>query len=153
MSTFNTPLGRIVGGSLSSPQTEDYQGNNLDKPKYLVMLAIPKTDPGLAAIVAHVKEVGKVGYAAKPGQSDRPDFAWKMIDGDSEVPNRKGDRPCTKEGYKGHVVFVFETTWSFQVCGPELELIDASTVSRGDYVEICGEAVSGFLPSGFLREI
>lgn len=143
MSNFNLK-GRIVGGSVSKPQTEGYQGKVLDKPKFLVMLAVLKNDPGLAAVVAHIKEVGVAGYAATPGQSDRDDFTWKYIDGDSTKLTKTGKpAPCTKNGYPGHTVFIFETTWAFHVFGPDLSIINASSVSGGDFVEICGDCVCG----------
>jgi hypothetical protein len=43
------------------------------------------------------------------GEHLRPDFSWKVIDGDSQIPNKSGNRPCDREGYPGHWVIMATT--------------------------------------------
>ena len=38
------------------------------------------------------------------GEWQRPDFSWKIIDGDSTIPNKKGNKPCDMEGAPGNWV-------------------------------------------------
>lgn len=109
---ITSPVGRIVEGSLYLAQDKDMDGRpltvktgaNIGQPtvRYYFAIAIPKgTEKGWwetpwgAQILA-------VGQAAFPQQSQRPDFAWKVEDGDSTIPNKKNRRPCDKEGFKGN---------------------------------------------------
>ena len=36
------------------------------------------------------------------GEHQQPTFAWKIVDGDSSIPDKKGGKPCDKEGFPGH---------------------------------------------------
>jgi len=40
-----------------------------------------------------------------------PAFSWKVTDGDSPLPNKKGKRPCDQTGYAGHWVIWFSQGW------------------------------------------
>lgn len=40
----------------------------------------------------------------KNGQHGNPHFSWKVEDGDSQVPNKKGRKNCEREGWPGHWV-------------------------------------------------
>lgn len=138
---ITTPVGRLVGGSLYKPQDKDATGQplvvksgpNVGKPmvRYWLPLAIPKgpekhwkETPWGAAIWAE-------GAAAFPTQHLSPSFAWKVIDGDSQVPNKAGRRPCDNEGYKGCWVLNFGGTLA-----PKITNRDASEFhSEPDYIK------------------
>ena len=140
-STFITPVGRIVGGSLSKPSLKDFDGNDRTRPQWSILLAIPKTDPEVNGLIDKIKAIGRGAFASNPAQCERADFSWKLRDGDSTAVNKKGVRWCDKEGYPGHWVFSLSTNFDdFQVydaaaTGP----IDAATVKTGDYVRILGD--------------
>lgn len=139
--SFVTPPGRIVGGSLSVAQTKGHEGQELATPKWVVMLALPKGHPGTAELIAKIKRVGAEGFVgALAPQLQRPDFAWKIIDGDSAIPNQRSIAPNTREGYPGHFVLTLTTTFAFQTCGENPnELINAAAVQNGSWVRIAGD--------------
>lgn len=49
-----------------------------------------------------IQAEGTKGYPN--GETLRPDFAWKIVDGDSPIPNQNRVIPKNKEGYPGHWV-------------------------------------------------
>jgi hypothetical protein len=66
-----------------------------------------------------------------------PTFAWKIVDGDSQVPNKAGRKPCDNEGYPGNWVLSFSTsfapaTWNRDGTVP----LDAKEIYRGSYVQV-----------------
>ena len=106
---IKTPKGRIVGGSLSSAQTKGHGGVLLENPKWVVMLALPKTDPATQGIIDTIKAAGAAGFSSKKHLLDRADFAWKCIDGDSPATNQNGVAHNSREGFPGHYVLTFTT--------------------------------------------
>lgn len=109
MTDVLTPTGRIVWGH---PMTRKAKTDNKGAPKldktlqpmfeYSFGLAIPK---GVEAHWNQTEWGSKIwaeGVAGFPGgEYNWPSFAWKVTDGDSMVPNRKGKIPAQQEGYKG----------------------------------------------------
>ena len=101
-------------------------------------LAVPKqpsvpdwkqTDWGRSFVAA--------GMAAWPkGEWNFPHFAWKVVDGDSTVPDRSGKPPCQKEGFAGHWVVKCSTGLPVTcVVAPDIgtPIIDANAIKCGDY--------------------
>lgn len=155
---FNTPVGRFVGGSLYQGSNKDDKGQpkvyktgaNAGQPRtdYSIGIAIPKTQAHWGTEPGWGQAIWAEGHACWPGgQTQRPDFAWKVTDGDSTMPNKRMKRPCDQEGYPGHWVLWFGGTtppklataigtasplWNDQVgfCNP------------GDYVEVRGSVSS-----------
>lgn len=107
------PMGRFVGGDLYSPKTTDSEGRPMvykngektGQPRvdYYVAYAIPK-DPAAPAWYQTDwgKDICAAGFAFFGNTAQRTDFAWKITDGDSTIPNTKQKRPCDNEGYPGH---------------------------------------------------
>ena len=112
------PVGRLVGGSLYKPQPVT---DNAGQPKrhadgtpmmsYSFGVAYRKAAPG-----ARWEETSwgqKVKLAATEGfpngEWQAATFAWKINDGDSQVPNKKGNKPCDNEGWPGHHVVWFSS--------------------------------------------
>jgi hypothetical protein len=103
-----TPVGRLVQGSLYSGSTTDAEnrpliyktGANAGQPRtnFWFNVALKKgteqhwnqTDWGLK-----IWNVGQAGFPQ--GQANSPTFAWKIIDGDSQIPNTQGKRPCVED--------------------------------------------------------
>ena len=142
--SFVTPVGRIVGGSLSIANTKNHAGEVCD-PYWVVMLALPKSDPETGKLIARVKAAGEVGFADTPNQLLRPDFAWKIDDGDSSGVNQNGKVYNEREGYPDHFVFSFRTTFAFDTVGEDASSpINPATVEKGSYIRIGGS----FKPNG-----
>lgn len=107
---ITTPVGRIVQGKLWEPQeVKDQKGvakiGTDGKPlvDYYFALAIAKT-PGHThwAQADWGRQIWEEGNRAHPTFAPHPNFSWKVEDGDSQIPNKKGKRNCDREGFPGH---------------------------------------------------
>lgn len=145
-----TPVGRIVEGSVSKGNTTDMQGKPLvdrsGKPKtqYYFALAIPKTSPEWPAILAAMTTEAKNGFPAlfPNGQCVLPTFAWKITDGDSQIPNQNMTKPCDKEGHPGHWVLRFTSGFAVPCYNENGEVIAADTVKTGYYARVSFSVVA-----------
>lgn len=159
---FTIPPSRLVWGSMTEAQQKDAEGKPLvikngpdaGKPtqRFAFGVAVPKApgqthwgqQPASWNEAADGKYWGAqlwaVGHAAFPnGQAQRPDFAWKVIDGDSSVPNKKGRKPCDQTGYKGNWILAFSSsfaprTFNAQGSAP----IPPESIKCGYYVQVAG---------------
>lgn len=122
-------IGRMVWGSLYTPNTKDYDGNPLvikkgpdaGKPtqRYEFGVAVPKTQVHFSQEPGWGTLIWATAHAAFPGGNDsaamRADFSWKIQDGDSTVISPKSKskvRPCDREGYAGHWVLTFSSSFA-----------------------------------------
>lgn len=155
---FTTPVGRLVGGSLYKGKTTDDKGNPLivktgankgqQRTEYSFAQAIPKI-PGQhwANYPRHRPDSPSWGEAiwaegnrAFPNMAQNPAFSWKVIDGDSTIPNKKGKRPCDREGYPGNWVLWFSsgtppTIWNAN--GSE-RITQEDAVKPGYFIQVMG---------------
>lgn len=114
---ITSPVGRIVMGSLYDPSTTDAEGKplvvktgpNAGQPRvnYFFALAIPKGAEPHWAHTPWGQQIWNVGNQAFPNAAQSPAFAWKIEDGDSQIPNKKGRKPCDNEGWRGHWILKF----------------------------------------------
>ena len=146
-----TPVARLVRGSLYNGNDKDAEGRPLvvkngpdaGKPRldYFFAVAIPKGPERHWAETEWGAKIWQVGHTAFPnGQAQRPDFAWKVTDGDSQIPNKKGKKPCDQEGYRGHWVIGFSSGFApriFNADGSQ-QLLEADFVKLGYYVQVFG---------------
>lgn len=126
---FTSPPGRIVWGSLYDPNTKDFDGNPMaikkgvdaGKPtqRYEFGVAIPKTQAHFANEPVWGQLAWATAHAAFPGgeasPAMRPDFSWKITDGDSTVvpPKSKSKVPPVQhEGFKGCWVVKFSSSFA-----------------------------------------
>lgn len=158
---LTTPVGRMVMGSLYTPETTDMLGKplvvrsgpNAGQPKvqYFFAVAFPKgqeqhwaqTEWG-AKIYAHAKAEFPAGNA------DNPTFAWKIVDGDSTVLNENNKRPCDREGYKGHWVVSFTSGFAPKICNKDASaaILEPDAVKPGYYVQVnCDVSGNGGPPN------
>jgi hypothetical protein len=146
-----TPVGRLVQGSLYEPQTTDPENNPLTiksgpqagQPRtiYYFAIAIPKGPEKHWAETVWGQKIWAVGHAGFPnGQANSPSFAWKIIDGDSQTPNRKGKKPCEKEGYPQHWVLNFSSGFAPTIVNEtgSAYILEKDAVNAGDYIQIAG---------------
>lgn len=117
---ITTPVGRLVMGSLYRANDKDAEGKllvvktgaNAGQPRvnFFFALAIPK-EAGHThwSQTTWGADIWRVGHTAFPGVAARPDFAWKVEDGDSTIPNKKNKRPCDNEGWAGNWIVKFSS--------------------------------------------
>ena len=147
MTNFTTPVGRIVAGNLYVPNTKNAEGKPLtDKSgnprnEFFFAVAIPKAGE------AHWKDTewGAVIWAegVKGDQyaPTRPTFSWKVEDGDSQIPNQKGKKPCDREGYRGHWVLRFTGGYAPKLYSTvnstqPVEIVEEGAIRPGYYVQV-----------------
>ena len=150
-----TPVGRLVMGDCWIPQTTDAENNplviksgpNAGQPRvdYYMGLAIAKTDTGYNELYAKIHNEARTAFPSlfdASGNCISPKFAFKIIDGDSQIPNTKGNKPCDREGFPGHWILSFSSGYApkcYIVENGEHKLVtDPNTIKRGYYIRIYG---------------
>lgn len=126
---ITTPVGRIIQGSLYKPQTADDAGQPLvyktgasagqPRANYFFALAIPKgaeTHWNQTPWGAQLWAEGQTGAAQF---FQLPQFAWKIIDGDSPLPDQKGKPWNTKENFPGNWVLRFSGSYAPKIYAQE----------------------------------
>lgn len=158
------PEGRIVSGHPMNGFTPTDDNTKLPKMKkdgvtkvieWKFGLAIPKTGvdwkqtPWGLQIVAAAQDPVE-GYSA--AETASPHFSWKVVDGDSTIPNRNGNIPCQQEGYPGHWVVFMKTELQAPKCfhkdkyDPMQQIQNAAEIDNGDYI-IAYALIKGNKPS------
>lgn len=114
-----------------TPKTDCYFG-----------VAVPKTpgvdwkqEPWGAVMV----QEAAAGWPA--GESLAPTFSWKVVDGDSLVPNRKGKVPATRPGYPGHWIlncstYFFVKCYHVDKYDPMEQIQNPLEIKPGDYCKV-----------------
>ncbi len=145
---FTTPVGRLVMGSLYKPQTTDAEGKplvnksgpNAGQPKvqYFFAVAIPKGTEQHWSQTQWGAEIWKCGHEAFPQAAASPQFAWKIVDGDSAVPNRRGITPVSREGYRGNWVISFTSGFAPKIYNRDgsAAIVEPDAVKLGYYVQV-----------------
>ena len=147
-----TPPGRIVMGSVSEPNRKDAEGKpliikngvNAGKPRedYFIGLAIPKSNADYQALYQTIMGVAATEFPNlfNGGECINPNFAFKITDGDSTVPNSKGVKPCDRTGFPGHWVLSFNNGFEPECYrkGGTAKITDLSEIKRGYWVRIYG---------------
>lgn len=145
-----SPVGRLVMGSLYDPKTTDAEGKPLvvkngpnsgqARVDYFFALAIPKGAERHWAETEWGAKIWAAGHAAFPQQAQSPVFAWKIDDGDSQIPNRKGRKPCENEGWPGHWVLKFGGGFAPKVYkaenGAYVQLTEPGALKLGYYAQV-----------------
>jgi hypothetical protein len=145
-----TPVGRLVGGSLYKGSDKDADGKprtiktgaNAGQPatQWFFMLAIQKGAERHWAETPWGQKIWACGHAAFPSAAQSPQFAWKVKDGDSTVPNRKGKKPCDIEGAKGHWLLSFASGFPPKVYNADgsQQILEPDAVKPGYYIQVFG---------------
>lgn len=148
---FTTPVGRLLQGSLYKGQTTDAEGKplvvksgpNTGQPRvdYFFALGIPKGAEKHWSETEWGAKIWAVGHAAFPGVASSPKFAWKVTDGDSQIPNMRGKKPCDREGYKGHWVLNFSSGFAPRIFNRDgtQAIVEPDAVKLGYYVQVNGD--------------
>lgn len=156
-----TEVGRFVAGSLYELQTHDYitkerllikTGPNKGQPTQRCSFGIAFPKRGLQhwrqlsytrpdnSVCYWADECYKMGVASfSQDIANRKDFAWKVVDGDSTELNKNNVRPCDNEGYPGHWVFWFSSSFAPDVCNADgsAYILEKDAIKPGDFVQVC----------------
>jgi len=140
------PVGRLVGGSLYKGQTKNSKGV-----AFTFKDGSPRTEWSFGVAFAKVPgqdwkatEWGKVilaeAVAAAPTIHQTPTFAWKVTDGDSATPNKKGKKPCDREGFPGHWVLWFNGSYLPKIFNKDgtAPIVEEGAVKPGYFIQVFG---------------
>jgi hypothetical protein len=145
-----TPIGRLVWGTPGKAWERKNEKTGEVSKEFSIGLAIPKqgeahwnqTEWG-----AKIWNAGQSGYGA---QTQHPMFSWKITDGDSAVPNRKGNVPNQQEGYPGHWILAFSTRVAPQLVNANgtQALPSPDAIKTGYYVQVFGSVADNRTAAG-----
>lgn len=142
---FNTPVGRLVQGSLYVAQTKNMAGtpyadkNGQPISKYFFAIAVAKgaeahwnQTPWGAHIwnYVHTQMANKVPAV----------FKWKIEDGDSTVLNQNDKRNCDREGFPRNWVIKLSSFFAPSLYriqnGAAIPLIEENAINPGDFIQV-----------------
>lgn len=136
------PAGRLIVGDLYKGSSTDDKGQprvvkngpNKGQPltQFFIGVAIPKAGEQHWSQTPWGQTILAVGAQAFPNIYQNPTFAWKIDDGDSTVPNKKGRKPADMEGARGHWIVKFTSGYAPKV---------AAQTSPGVFQELTGGEV------------
>lgn len=151
------PPGRMIGGNLDKlfPRTEANGTPKIGRDGQPEMqcsigYAIPKAGETTWMQTSWGKTIYETGAAAHPNLVQSPAFSWKITDGDSTLPNKKGKRPCDQAGYPGNWIIWFSQGWLPKRVNANgtVELPEGSIVA-GYYIQVFGSVAGNKLvPNG-----
>lgn len=149
-----TPTGRLVQGSLYVPNTKDAEGkilvfktgDKIGQPRtdFYIAIAVKKTNETHWSQTEWGKKIWAAGHKGFPnGQADSPSFAWKIIDGDSTIPNRRGTIPANCDGFAGCWILKFNgsqapTLLTLDSNNKTKSLLEKDAIKPGDFIQIQG---------------
>jgi hypothetical protein len=117
-----------------------------------IAIALPKEGTTHWNQTAWGRTIYNQGVADWPrGEHARPDFAWKVEDGDSQIPNKRGKKNADREGYPGHWIIKLQTGLGIKCYhvgkyDPLAQIQDAKAIKPGDYCRVAF-TVRGNAPS------
>lgn len=148
------PPARMIGGNIDELQQKKDSAN---KPKIgkdgkpemscSIGIAIPK-NPGEQAFYQTPwgAQIYQAGQATHPAMVANPAFSWKVIDGDSAIPNKNGNKPCEQTGYPGNWILWFSQGWLPKRVNADGSVeLQAGSIVPGYYVQVYG-SVAGNKP-------
>lgn len=144
------PPSRLIGGSLYTGVTKDDKGQPLTfsdgspRTQYSFGIAIPKGQEQHWNQTPWGAKLWQAGASAWPAIHQTPTFAWKVKDGDSTVPNKKGNRPCDQEGHPGHWIVWLSGSFAPRITKDQgrTEFIEPNAVKPGYWVEVFANTAS-----------
>lgn len=146
---FKTPVARLIGGSLYQLRTTNSKGEPLTykdgspRGEYQFRFAIKKGAEAHWNQTPWGAVIWKTGVDAFAHIANSPVFAWKVINGDSEIPDTKGIRPIDRPHYAGHWVIRFAPSQKvpFDIVDKSgrHQLLEKNLINLGDFVQIYAE--------------
>ena len=147
------PPARLIMGSLYKGNDKDDKGNprvnkaGQPSTQYFFGVAVPKGRETHWNQTPWGQQILAVGAAAFPAVYQGRTFAWKIEDGDSTEPNKKGRKPCETEGGPGHWIVKFSSGYPPTVHhqprpGLVVEVTTPGAVKVGYWIQVAGNVVS-----------
>lgn len=153
---FLSPVGRLVQGSVLEAQTKDNKGApltiktgpNAGQPtqRYFIAVAFAKTAAGAGGawwnegeFFTNIYNTARQGYPqhfGPQGESKHPRMAFKVMDGDGL--DNDGNSNANKEGFAGHWIVKFSSTYAPKVWMNGGYVTDINAIKRGHFVRIIG---------------
>lgn len=150
-----TPPGRLVQGNLYELKNTDAQGRPLTikngpnagqvREDCFFAVAVPKTagiDWKQEAWAQPMVQAAQEGFPQ--GQWQAPTFAFKVVDGDSQMVDQGGKKPCDKEGFAGNWILRLNSGYLPKILNADgtQELAEKDMVKTGDYVQVLADVKS-----------
>lgn len=147
---FVTPIGRLVSGSPDKATTTDATGEPLkyksgdkkgqNRVEYRIGIAFAKNQADVPPFLAQIRAFSKKQWPNLFDANNQPllpSFSDKITDGDSTEVNKKGNRPCDNENWRGHWVIWFNSDTAPTCVSPgSRSLIPAADIKTGYYVRV-----------------
>jgi hypothetical protein len=148
---ITTPVGRLVGGH---PMVKHAVIDDKTKqPKLQADGVTPQTSTNIGLAIPKGSEqhwnqtewglkIWQQAAADWPrGEYNAPTFAWKVLDGDSQVPNKRGNKPCERQGFPGHWVLWAGTQLAVKCYhagryDPTQQIQNDKEIKPGDYCRL-----------------
>lgn len=142
--------GRLVQGDLYEGNDKDQAGNprvvktgpnkGQTTKVWFFALAVKKGPEPHWAHTEWGKIIWAMGHGSFPnGQANAPTFAWKVEDGDSQVPNKRGRKNVETEGMPGNWIINFSSSFPVKVCNAQGDpILEPGAVKLGYYVGVLG---------------
>lgn len=152
---FTTAIGRFIWGSMYEAQTKSFDGTpytiktpgpdfGKPAPRFQFGVAIPKGTEKQWWETTWGQIIAAEGMSFPNGAAQRPDFAWKITDGDS-TQAKKGSTQAinTKVGYAGHWVLSFSSAFPPKLFVSDggtgfKQLLEPGYIKRGYFVQVNG---------------
>lgn len=151
--TFVTPVARLIHGHpiKQNTRTDDVTKQPLigkdGQPvkEVYIGIAIPKGSESDWKDTEWGKQIMMAALDAENGYDSattrRPDFSFKVVDGDSDIPNKNGVAPNTDQYKRGHWVLNLTTRipypcYHFGKYSPLDAIQDVNAIKLGDYVRV-----------------
>jgi len=135
----------MIGGDLYTPRVQtDDRGQPVigkdGKPKssYHVGIAIPKGSEQHWSQTPWGQIIYQEAFAAYDQMANSPLFSWKITDGDSAIPNKKGNAPKDQTGYAGHWVLWFNSSFVIKIVNADgtRDITDQGALIPGYYCQV-----------------
>jgi len=151
--TFVTPVARLIHGH---PLKQNTRTDEVTKQPLIgkdgqpvkevyIGIAIPKTGESDWKDAEWGKQIVMAAMDAENGYdaatTRRPDFSWKVVDGDSDIPNKAGHAPNSDPHKRGHWIVNLTTRIPYNCYhvgkySPLDAIQDANAIKLGDYVRV-----------------
>lgn len=151
--TFVTPVARLIHGH---PLKQNVRTDDVTKQPVIgkdgqpvkeiyIGIAIPKTGEADWKDTEWGKQIAMAAVDAENGYdvatTRRPDFSWKVVDGDSDIPNKAGHAPNSDPHKRGHWVLHLNTRIPYNCYhvgkyNPLDAIQDVNAIKLGDYVRV-----------------
>ena len=151
MIEITSPVGRLVSGhpmishavvDEKTKQPKMQQDGATPRVDFYVGLAIPKGPEQHWNQTAWGQQIHAEALASFPnGEHAMAAFAWKIVDGDSQIPNKNMKKPCDMEGYPGHWIINASNGFAIKCYHrgqyePSQQIQQKEAIKRGDYCRL-----------------